>query len=351
MSAGYVEEARAWREWLLRAVAGRPSQMRIMYGIAGERRLPELELPWLPGYEGAAPVRVGNAASSQRQLDVYGEVLDTMYQCLKAGLGPGQDGWRLERALVSFLETVWHEPDAGIWEVRGPRRHFTHSKIMAWVTLDRAVKSIESCGFEGPVERWRALRDQIHAQVCQEGYDVVRGSFVQSYGSKELDASLLMIPLVGFLPVTDPRVRGTIEAIERELTADGFVSRYKTHAEVDGLPPGEGSFLLCTFWLADDLALLGRRDDALRIFERLLAIRSDVGLLAEGYHVESGRLVGNYPQAFSHVGLINTALNLSRVGPTAAKDRGSRTQPWSPTTSPVDPSRWAPWDDAIRARW
>ncbi len=312
MNAGYVREAKAWRDWLIRAAAGRPEQIRIMYGIAGERRLPELELPWLPGYENSRPVRVGNAAHAQFQLDVFGEVLDATFHGWKHGVPHDENDWRIDRALVGYLESAWREPDEGIWEVRGPRRHFTHSKVMAWVAMDRAVKGVEQFGLDGPVDRWRAIRDEIHREVCERGYDPDLGSFVQFYGSKLLDASLLMIPLVGFLPASDPRVRGTIGAIERRLTRDGFVARYETEPEVDGLPPGEASFLLCSFWLVDCLELLGRHDDATRLFERLLTVRNDLGLLAEGYDTTHGRLAGNFPQAFSHVGLINSALNLTR---------------------------------------
>jgi GH15 family glucan-1,4-alpha-glucosidase len=323
MNAGYAEEARAWRQWLLRTVAGRPDQIHIMYGIRGERRPTELELPWLPGFAGSRPVRIGNAAYSQFQLDVFGEVLDSTYQAAKRDVGQGTDDWRVEEALVHHLETVWNQPDEGIWEVRGPRRHFTHSKVMTWVALDRAVKAIEQFGFDGPLERWRALRDHIHAEVCERGFDRERGTFVQFYESTLLDASLLMIPLVGFLPASDPRVRGTVAAIERDLTHDGFVSRYQTVPEVDGLPPGEASFLLCSFWLVDNLVLLGRHDDAHRLFERLLTVRNDVGLLAEGYDAVRGCQAGNFPQAFSHVGLVNSALNLSRSRAPAA-ERGER---------------------------
>jgi GH15 family glucan-1,4-alpha-glucosidase len=312
MSAGYTREAAAWREWLLRAVAGRPEQIHIMYGIAGERRLPELELPWLPGFEASRPVRIGNAAHAQFQLDVFGEVLDATHQGWKHGVPPNGNAWSIDTALVTYLESAWREPDEGIWEVRGPRRHFTHSKVMAWVAMDRAVKGIEQFGLDGPVDRWRTIRDAIHDEVCAKGYDASQRAFVQSYGSPLLDASLLMMPLVGFLPASDPRVGGTIEAIERHLTHDGFVSRYQTVPEVDGLPPGEATFLLCSFWLVDCLELLGRHDDATRLFERLLSIRNDVGLLAEGYDTAQRRLAGNFPQAFSHVGLINSALNLSR---------------------------------------
>ena len=312
LDAGYTDEARAWREWLVRAVAGQPEQIHIMYGIRGERRLPELELPWLPGFEHSRPVRIGNAAHSQFQLDVFGEVLDATHQAWRMGVPLDDDAWRVDTALVNYLETAWREPDEGIWEVRGPRRHFTHSKMMAWVAMDRAVKGIEECGLAGPLDRWRAVRQEIHDEVCRHGYNADAGAFVQFYGTTLLDASLLMMPLVGFLPVADPRVRGTIEAIERQLTHDGFVSRYQTVENVDGLPPGEASFLLCTFWLADNLELLGRHRDATRTFERLLAVRNDVGLLAEGYDTAGQRLAGNFPQAFSHIGLINTAMNLSR---------------------------------------
>lgn len=314
LQSGYRSEAEAWREWLLRAVAGSPSQLQIMYGIAGERRLQELELPWLPGYEDSRPVHVGNAAHSQFQLDVYGEIMDAMHESRRAGIDPGPNAWRLQLALVRHLETAWALPDEGIWEVRGPRRNFTHSKIMAWVAFDRAVKAMEQGGLEGPLDRWRALRQSVHDQVCREGFDASLNSFVQSYGSRHLDASLLMIPLVGFLPASDPRVRGTVDAIGRELLKDGFVARYRTDPEVDGLPVGEGAFLLCTFWYADNLALLGRRDEAIDVFHRLLEIRNDLGLLAEGYDVARRRQVGNFPQAFSHIGLINTARNLTRPG-------------------------------------
>jgi GH15 family glucan-1,4-alpha-glucosidase len=324
MIAGYVDEAKAWRDWLLRAVAGKPSDLQIVYGPAGERRLVEYELPWLPGYERSAPVRVGNAAVHQFQLDVYGEILDTMHLTRRAGIEPDEADWDLERKLIEFLETSWKEPDEGIWEVRGPRRHFTHSKVMAWVAFDRAVKAVRRFRCEGPVDRWRKLRAAVHAEVCQHGYDPALGAFVQYYGAKRLDASLLMIPLVGFLPATDPRVRGTVAAIERDLVVDGFVRRYRPEGAdaVDGLPPGEGAFLPCTFWLADNLALLGRGAEARRLFERLLALRNDVGLLAEEYDPGARRLLGNFPQAFSHVSLVNTAYNLAREGGPAVDRRG-----------------------------
>jgi GH15 family glucan-1,4-alpha-glucosidase len=311
MGGGYTDEAEAWREWLLRAVAGTPSQLNIMYGLAGERRLSELELEWLPGYEGAAPVRIGNAAYQQFQLDVYGEVMDALYVARRFGLPPEENAWRVQRALLDFLESSWRRPDEGIWEVRGPQRHFTHSKVMAWVAVDRMIKTVEHFGLQGPVERWRRLRDAIHAEVCRQGFDAGRQTFVQYYGGKALDASLLMIPLVGFLPPHDPRVRGTVAAIERHLLTDGFVARYPTRPDIDGLPPGEGAFLACTFWLADTYALMGRFDEARQLFERLLGLRNDVGLLAEEYHPTARRLLGNFPQALSHVALVNTACYLS----------------------------------------
>jgi len=314
ISAGYVDEAAAWRDWLLRAAAGDPAELQIMYGPAGERRLSEMELDWLPGYEGSRPVRIGNAAAEQFQLDVYGEVLDAMHQARGAGIHPDEAAWNLERALVSFVEGAWTHPDEGIWEVRGPRRHFTHSKVMAWVAVDRAVKATEKFGLDGPADEWRRLCAAIHEDVCRHGYDSERNTFTQYYGSEQLDASLLMMPLVGFLPATDPRVRGTVEAIERELTHDGFVMRYPVDAsaDVDGLPPGEGVFLACTFWLADNLILLGRTEEARALFERLLGLTNDVGLLSEEYDPVAGRMVGNFPQAFSHVSLVNTARNLAR---------------------------------------
>jgi GH15 family glucan-1,4-alpha-glucosidase len=311
LQAEHADEAAAWRRWLLRAVAGDPDELQIMYGVAGERRLTEYELPWLPGYEGSAPVRVGNAASEQLQVDVYGEVMDAMYQARVHGLPIEAEAWRLQQKLLEALERTWEEPDEGIWEIRGEARHFVHSKVMAWVAFDRAVRTVEDQGLEGPVERWRALRDRIHAQVCERGYDAELGSFTQSYGSKELDASLLLIPLVGFLPGSDERVRGTIEAVERELLWDGLVLRYRTHESgVDGLPAGEGVFLPCSFWLCDCYELLGRHDDAHALFERLVGLANDVGLLAEEYDPVSERLLGNFPQAFTHLALVNTAFNV-----------------------------------------
>ena len=333
MAAGYRDEARAWRDWLLRAVAGDPARLQIMYGPGGERRLRELVLDWLPGYEGSAPVRIGNAAVDQRQLDVYGEVMDTLHQARRIGIEGDGVSWPLQQQLLEFLEAAWREPDEGIWEVRGPRRHFTHSKVMAWVAADRAVKDIETYGLPGDAERWKRLRDGIHEEVCRKGYDPDRRSFVQYYGGKELDSSLLMIPLVGFLPAEDDRVRSTVAAIERELGQDGFVLRYQTSASghVDGLPPGEGVFLACTFWLADNYWLLGRRAEARRLFERLLALCNDVGLLSEEYDPVAGRFLGNFPQAFSHVSLVNTAFNLSQdVGP--AEHRKSEGEPDAPSS-------------------
>ena len=313
MDAGYYDEANAWRDWLLRACAGSPSQVQIMYGLRGERHLNERELPWLPGYEGSKPVRIGNAASNQLQLDVFGEVMDALHHGRRGGLGDSVDAWQLQRALVSHLETIWEQPDEGIWEVRGGRQHFTHSKVMAWVAVDRAIKSAEEFGVEGPIDRWRALRQRIFDEVCAKSFDASLGSFVQAYGSKQLDASLLMIPLVGFLPADDPRVRGTVDAIEKRLTVDGLVLRYDSARTDDGLPPGEGAFLACSFWLADNLILLGRLGDARRLFEHLLDLRNDVGLLSEQYDPRAKRQLGNFPQAFSHVALVDTALNLTRA--------------------------------------
>ena len=310
MDAGYIEEAQAWREWLLRAVAGHPADLQIMYGLAGERHLMEWEIAWLPGYEGSRPVRVGNAAYGQLQLDVFGEVLDALHHARRHGL-TGGDGWNLQKALVGYLETVWDRPDRGIWEVRGAHQHFTHSKVMAWVALDRAIKTAEHFDLDGPLERWRTLRDHIHAEVCARGFNSAVNSFVQAYGSAQLDASLLQIPLVGFLPPDDPRVVSTVAAVEQRLVADGLVYRYDSELTDDGLPPGEGAFLACSFWLADNLALIGRHDDARRLFEHLLALRNDVGLLAEEYDPRARRMTGNFPQAFSHVALVDTALNLS----------------------------------------
>jgi len=329
LDAGYHDEAREWREWLLRAVAGRPSELNIVYGLRGERRLTELELPWLSGYENSAPVRTGNAAYKQFQLDIFGEVANTLFQCRQAGLEPPKDeGEDVAEPLLEFLETAWDRPDDGIWEMRGPRRHFIHSKMMAWVAVDRAIRSVEQGWIGGDIARWKTLRTTIHEQVCRQGFDAGLNSFVQYYGSKHLDASLLMMPLVGFLPADDARVIGTVKAIEANLMESGFVGRYTQDPAVDGMPHGEGKFLACTFWLADNYVLQGRHEDAIRIFEHLLDIRNDVGLLSEEYDPVAKRLLGNFPQAFSHVGLVNTAFNLSlsrdfrqlAVAPIAAVD-------------------------------
>ncbi|WP_329304079.1 glycoside hydrolase family 15 protein [Streptomyces sp. NBC_00659] len=318
LRTGYREEARAWREWLLRAVAGDPENLQIMYGIAGERELGEAELDWLPGYEGSTPVRVGNGAAHQLQLDVYGEVTEALHLAHMTGLSRNDYASLLQLKLIRYLETHWDQPDEGIWEVRGPRRHFVHSKVMAWVAVDRTIKLIESGDAHGPLEKWRELRDDIHRDVCEKGYDQERNTFTQSYGSKELDASLLLIPQMGFLPPDDKRVIGTIEAIQRELsTSDGFILRYPTSGEnagVDGLAGDEGAFLACSFWMADDLAMIGRVDEARKLFERLLALRNDLGLLAEEWDPRLQRQVGNFPQAFSHVPLIDTALRLTASG-------------------------------------
>jgi GH15 family glucan-1,4-alpha-glucosidase len=313
LSCGFLAEAHAWRDWLLRAVAGDPADLQIMYGIAGERRLPEYEVPWLKGYEGSAPVRIGNAAAGQLQLDVYGEVLDSLYLARDRGLKDEAHVWNLQRALMDFLETKWREPDEGLWEVRGPRRHFVHSKVMAWVAADRAVRTVEaSPRLRGDVERWRSMRAQVHAEVCEKGYDSGRNTFTQYYGSSELDAATLLIPQVGFLPASDRRVLGTVDAVWRELDHGGFVRRYSPDSGgVDGLPGGEGAFLACSFWLADALHGTGRQDEAAALFEKLLGLRNDVGLLAEEWDPRAERLLGNYPQAFSHIGLVNTALTLS----------------------------------------
>ncbi|MFI0942542.1 glycoside hydrolase family 15 protein [Streptomyces sp. NPDC021020] len=313
VSGGFLTEAQAWRDWLLRAVAGDPADLQIMYGIAGERRLTEYEIPWLKGYAGSAPVRVGNAAAGQLQLDVYGEVLDSLFLARNSGLRDEPHAWNLQRALMEFLEGKWREPDEGLWEVRGPRRHFVHSKVMAWVAADRAVRTLEAHPtLRGDADRWRSMRMQVHAEVCEKGYDAERNTFTQSYGSAELDAATLLIPQVGFLPASDRRVAGTVEAVRRELDHQGFVRRYSPGAgNVDGLPGGEGAFLACSFWLADALHATGRTDEATALFERLLSVRNDVGLLAEEWDPVAGRQLGNYPQAFSHVGLVNTALALT----------------------------------------
>ncbi len=311
MGAGYFEEASAWREWLVRAIAGNPDQMQIMYGVAGERRLMEWEVPCLSGYEGSKPVRADNAAHSQLQLDVFGEIMDALYQARCGGLSASEPAWEMECDLLAHLESVWMEPDEGIWEVRGGRQHFTYSKMMAWVAFDRGLKSAQEFDLPAPIEKWSCIRDKIHEDVCEKGFDGARGCFVQAYGTKQLDASLLLIPAIGFLPASDPRVRSTIEAIEQELLVDGFVERYDTSQAKDGLPPGEGMFLACSFWLADAYQMMGRDEEAEKLFERLLRLRNDLGLLSEEYDPDKRRLVGNFPQAFSHISLVNTAHNLS----------------------------------------
>ncbi|MEV6950568.1 glycoside hydrolase family 15 protein [Streptomyces sp. NPDC051183] len=316
LATGFLDEARAWRAWLLRAVAGDPADLQIMYGIAGERRIPETGLPWLRGYAASAPVRVGNAAVDQLQLDVYGEVIDSLHLARTSGLPSEMHAWKIQLALLDFLERNWHRPDEGLWEVRGPRRHFTHSKVMAWVAADRAVRTLErDPSMPGEVERWRAMRDEVHRDVCEKGYDPQRNTFTQYYGSSELDAATLLIPRVGFLPPEDPRVVGTVDAVRAELGSSGLVRRYSTEGpSVDGLPGDEGAFLACSFWLADALHMTGREKEARALFERLLAVRNDVGLLAEEYDPVAGRQLGNFPQAFSHVGLVNTALTLGGSG-------------------------------------
>ncbi len=313
MHAGFHDEAQSWREWLLRAVAGSPDQLQIMYGIGGERRLTEWYVPWLPGYENSTPVRIGNAAHTQLQLDVFGELMDVHHQARRSGLTGNETAWAMQLEFLKHLSKVWKEPDSGIWEMRGPPRHFTYSKAMAWVAYDRAIKSAETFGLEGPIDEWRKLRAIICEDVCARAYDQDLGTFTQAYGSKDLDANLLLLPCVGFLPVTDPRIERTIAAIERNLLSEGFVMRYSTDDVEDALPPGEGAFLACSFWLVDVRILQGRYQDAERLFRRLVGLRNDVGLLSEEYDPRSKRLVGNYPQAFSHLALVNSAYNLTRA--------------------------------------
>jgi GH15 family glucan-1,4-alpha-glucosidase len=322
MHAGYREEAQAWGAWLRRSVAGTPSQIQTLYGLAGERWLMEWEVPWLDGYGGARPVRIGNAASAQLQLDVYGELMDALYQELKLGLVRPNASWDMQRQLVTHLAKIWNEPDESIWEVRGGSRHFTFSKAMAWVAVDRAIRGAEEFKLPGKLDQWRKLRQEIHDSVCQNGFSTEKNSFVQYYGGNELDASLLLLPLVGFLPADDPRIVGTVAAIQKELVVDGLVMRYLTHEGVDGLPPGEGVFLACSFWLVDNLVLQGRKQEARALFERLLGIANDVGLLAEEYDPRARRQLGNFPQAFSHLALVNTAMNLTNHGP--AHERGEK---------------------------
>jgi GH15 family glucan-1,4-alpha-glucosidase len=337
MNGGFEGEAEAWRTWLQHAVAGNPGQVQIMYGLAGERRLDEWEIASLGGYQGARPVRIGNAAAKQLQIDIFGEVMDALFQSADGGLAPKDTEWNLQVKLVEHLETIWQEPDQGLWEVRGGPRQFTHSKVMAWVALDRAVKSIESFHVKGPLARWRKLRQQIHAEICERGYNPTLGAFVQSYGATDLDASALLIPLVGFLPPHDPRVGSTLEAIRRHLMVDGLVHRYDTHRSADGLPAGEGAFVACSFWFADNLVLLGRRQEAQELFEHLLTLRNDVGLLAEEYDPIAKRMLGNFPQAFSHVALINTAYNLAKPDKPAEQRSGARPSPEPAQPLPAKP--------------
>src|SRR5499427_8382770 len=311
MNAGYFEEAQNWREWLLRAVAGSPEQIQIMYGLRGERRLTEWEVPWLPGYENSKPVRIGNAAHNQLQLDIFGAVMDALHQARQGGLGANEAGWAMQREFLLHLAEIWHEPDEGLWEVRSGREHFTHSKAMTWLAFDRAIRSAQMFKLPGPIQEWCGIRDRIHADVCARGFDAGLGTFVRAYGSKELDASLLLLPAIGFLPPNDPRIVATVEAIERRLVVNGLVLRYDSATASDGLPAGEGVFLACSFWLADAYLMLGRRDDALRLFNHLLSLRNDLGLLSEQYEPRTRRLVGNFPQAFSHLALVNTASNLA----------------------------------------
>jgi GH15 family glucan-1,4-alpha-glucosidase len=325
MNAGYYDEAGAWREWLLRAVAGVPAQAQIMYSITGERRLTEWLIEWLPGYEGAKPVRIGNGAHGQIQIDVYGEVMDALYQAHRGGLASSADGWALQRAFLTHLTKIWREPDRGIWESRGPERHFTFSKVMAWVAFDRGARTAHEFKLEGEVDRWAEVAREIHQEVCEKGFDPELGSFVQSYGSKWLDGSLLLIPTTGFLPVEDPRIVGTVRAVQGRLLKDGFVMRHDPAEVETGLAQGEGAFLACSFWLADVLILLGQRSEGARLFQRLLSLRNDVGLLSEEYDVPTRRLVGNFPQAFSHIALINTAQNLARPEKPAEQRAGRAT--------------------------
>ncbi|MEV0291590.1 glycoside hydrolase family 15 protein [Kribbella sp. NPDC050820] len=311
LRSGFTDEAAAWRDWLLRAIAGDPADLQIMYGVTGERRLTEFEADWLPGFGGAQPVRIGNAAAEQLQLDVFGEVMDVLALARETGIGPSDDAWAMQRGLMRHLTGIWDQPDEGIWEVRGGRQQFTYSKVMAWVAFDRAARAVERFGMSGPAKQWRATADQIHREVCEKAFDADRGTFTQAFGSKALDAAVLLIPQVGFLPPDDPRVAGTVDAVQKELGYDGFVRRYHTEHTDDGLPGDEGAFLICSFWLADSLALLGRVGEARELYERLVALRNDVGLLAEEYDPVSGRMLGNFPQAFSHLGLVNTAWHLN----------------------------------------
>lgn len=324
LSAGYREEAERWRQWLIRAVAGTPTQVNIMYGLRGERRLTEMELPWLSGYENSKPVRIGNGAHSQLQLDVFGEVMDTFDLAARRGLPRSEDAWRIQKKMLECLTELWSEPDEGIWEVRGPRRQFTHSKVMAWVAVDRAIRAVRSAGLRGPVDQWETLRERIHKDVCANAFDTRLNSFVQYYGATELDASLLLMGLVGFLQPDDPRLASTIKAVEKHLLKDGLVLRYQSQPKLDGLSGEEGTFLACSFWLADNRVLVGRVEEAQELFDHLISLRNDVGLFAEEYCVERKRMIGNYPQAFSHIAHVNTATNLSlRHGPANDRSRAS----------------------------
>jgi GH15 family glucan-1,4-alpha-glucosidase len=336
MHAGYYEEAQAWREWLQRAVAGSPGQIQIMYGIGGERRQSEWIADWLPGYENSTPVRVGNAAYTQLQLDVYGEIMDVHHQARRCGLSTNESGWDAQLIILEHLKEIWRRPDQGIWEIRGPAQHFTYSKVMVWVAFDRAIKSVEMFGLDGPLDEWRELRDEIYDEVCERAFDAGRNSFVQAYGSDQLDASLLLVPCVGFLPVSDPRIAGTIAAIERELLRGGFVVRYSTEQVEDALPPGEGAFLACSFWLVDVYILQERFAEAERMFGRLAALRNDLGLLSEQYDPETKRLVGNFPQAFSHLALVNTAYNLTRERKPVEQRADIAPASLEATTAPAD---------------
>ena len=321
MNGGYIEEAKRWRQWLLRSIGGDPSQIQIMYGIGGEQRVPEYEVPQLPGYEGSSPVRVGNAAAGQLQIDIYGELLDALFQARKKGLTADNEDWTVQIELLKHLETVWHEKDEGIWEVRGGPQHFVYSKVMAWVAFDRAIKTVERYGLQGPVEKWRKLREKIHADVCEKGWNDKVGAFTQSYGSDKMDASILLMPLTGFLDPDDPRIRGTVEAVETHLMKDGFIQRY-TPGDGDGLKGGEGAFIACSFWFVDNMVLLGRKDDARAMFERLAAIATDLGLISEEYDTQRKRLIGNFPQAFSHIALVNSAFNLEHADAPAEQRSG-----------------------------
>jgi GH15 family glucan-1,4-alpha-glucosidase len=311
LRSGYTEEAHAWRDWLLRAIAGSPADLQIMYGVTGERRLREFEADWLPGFAGSAPVRIGNAAADQLQIDVFGEVMDVLALARESQIGASDEAWAVQRGLMRHLSKIWNQPDEGIWEVRGEPQHFTHSKVMAWVAFDRAARAVERFGLGGPAKQWRAMADEIHRDVCEKAFDTDRNTFTQAYGSKALDAAVLLIPQVGFLPPSDPRVAGTVEAVQRELASDGFVRRYLTDHTDDGLHDDEGVFLICSFWLADALAMIGRVGEARDLYDKLVALRNDVGLLAEEYDPATGRMLGNFPQAFSHLGLVNTAWHLT----------------------------------------